>query len=246
MFKKMITFAAVAGLLFALAPSAQAGLTTSMSSSAPTAYVVISQTSADNSTSFRWNQPAGNDRNPRDAGQSFLVGAGGLVLDKITVNIDTLASAAYDSQSMTLEVFTLTNGSDFTPDSVVATESGNFVSNMKSSFDGGNTYLTFDITDVTLTAAQQYGFLLMHDAPKAIGDNMGLAAQNNSAYTDGIGITRELRGTGGDNYMEMTVWTGSSQPADLEFYLQTIPEPATTMFLGLGGLGILIRHRRRA
>jgi len=227
-------------LLFSLAVSfaictstAQAVLVTGMSSTAPTTDVVISQTAGANSTPFRWNRPAGTDRNPRDTGQSFLPSSS-FTLDKITVNISSLASSAYDSQNMTLEVFTLTDGGDYTPDSTVVTESGSLPSNMKSSFDSGSTYLTLDIPDVVLSAGQQYGFLLMHDAQQSIGDNMLLAAQANSAYTDGIGITREQRGTGGDNYKEMTVWTGSSQPADLEFYLQETsggppPPPPNTL-----------------
>ena len=221
MFKKIISIPAVAGLVFALAGDAQGVMITSMSASAPTTNVVISQTAADNNTPFRWERPAGDDRNPRDTGETFL--SSGFVLDKITVNIATLATTAYDSQTMTLAIQTFSNGSDFTPDSTVVTEGGSFASNMKSSFDSGNTYLTFDITDVTLSAGQQYGFLLMHDTQQASGDNMLLAAQNNSGYTDGIGITREQRGAGGDNYKEMTVWTGSSQPADLEFYLHHEP-----------------------
>jgi hypothetical protein len=90
----------------------------------------------------------------------------------------------------------------------------------KAAFDAGSTFLTFDITDVTLSAGQHYGFLLMHSAQQSSGDNLLLAAKANSSYTDGTGITREERGTGGNNYKATTVWTGSSQPADLEFYLQ--------------------------
>jgi hypothetical protein len=195
-----------------------------MSPTAPTVDVVISQAAADAHAPFRWNQPAGNDRNPRDTGQSFL--SSGFVLDKITVKVATLATGAYDSQSMTVAVFTLTDGGDFVPDSTVASESGLLPADMKPSFDSGDTYLTIDITDVTLNAGQQYGFLLMHDAQQSTGDNMLLSAQIGSAYTDGIGITRQQRGSGGDNYQQTTSWDGSSsRPADLEFYLQGLTAP---------------------
>ena len=207
-------------------------LNSSMSAAAPAGVLVISQTAAAHSTPLRWTRPAGTDRNPRDAGQSFLVGAEGLVLDKITVNIATLATAGYDSQPVTVEIFTLSGASDFTPDSTVATEIGNFASNMKAAFDGGDTYLTLDIPDVTLSAGQQYGFLLMHGAEQSTADNMLLAAQASSGYTAGIGITREQRGTGGDNYMETMVWTGVSEPADLEFYLYDARTPPSgTLFI---------------
>jgi len=226
-------------------------MTVSQDSAAPATDVIISQTGNAHSTPFRWNQPAGTDRNPRDTGQSFLPSAD-FTLDKITVNVSSLASTAYDGQPVTLELFKLTDGSDPWPDSMEAIGKGNLPSGMKTSFEGGDTYLTFDIGDVALSAGQQYGFLLMHDVPQASGDNMLLGAQANSAYTDGIGITREYRGTGSDVYKAMTVWTTSSQPADLEFYIQQaaapIPEPATMAAVGLAvaGLGGYVRRRRRS
>jgi hypothetical protein len=94
----------------------------SMSANAPAANVAISQPDADNSTPFRWQQPAGNDRNPRDAGQSFLVGTGGLVLDRIAVNLASLPTGTYDSQPVTLEIFTLDDEYDFVPDNILASE----------------------------------------------------------------------------------------------------------------------------
>ena len=205
---------------------------THMSAAAPTDNVAISQASADNSTPFRWERPAGDDRNPRDAGQSFLVGGGGLVLDRITVNLATLATSAYDAQLVTLEIFTLSDAYDVVPDSTIAGEVLPLPADMKSAFDAGNTFLTFDITDVTLSAGQHYGFLLMHSAQQSSGDNMLLAAKANSSYTDGTGIKREERGTGGDNYQATGVWTGSSQPADLEFYLQEASSGSVTARTG--------------
>ncbi len=191
-----------------------------MSPGPPSEGVVVSQTAADTGAPFRWEQPSGNDQNPRDAGQSFL--SSGFVLDKITVNLSTLATNAYDSGSMTVEIFKLSDGADFEPDSVVASESLVFPADMKASFDAGDTYLTIDITDVPLDAGQQYGFLLMHDAQQSSGDNMLLAGQIGSGFTDGIGIRRHNRGSAGDVYEELTLWDGdSSEPSDLEFYLQS-------------------------
>jgi len=204
---------------------------TGMSASAPTDNVAISQTAVDNSTPFRWNRAAGTDRCPRDAGQSFLVGAEGFVLDRITVNLSAAATAAYDSQPITVEIFSLTDESDVVPDHTVASESLSLPDDMKAAFDAGNTYLTIDISDVTLDAGRRYGFLLMHDALQSMDDNMLLAAKANSGYTDGIGITREQRGTAGDIYKATTVWTGSSQPADLEFYLQSAPPAGTVLVI---------------
>jgi hypothetical protein len=100
----------------------------------------------------------------------------------------------------------------------VATEGGLLPSTMKADFDAGNTYLTFDITDVALTANTQYGFLLMHDAESSA--NMLLAGNMGSAYGDGIGIARYNRGTTSDAYSEAMGWNGTYVPLDLEFYLQ--------------------------
>jgi hypothetical protein len=149
---------------------------------------------------------------------------------------------------MTLEIFTLADRSEITPNSTVASEGGTLPGGMKAAFDAGSTFLSIDLSDVSLSAGQ-YGFLFMHDAQQSLGDNMLLAAQANSTYTDGIGITREERGTCGDNFKAMTVWTGSSQPADLEFYLQAaaagVPEPTAFVLAALGLLGLMGFRRRR-
>jgi len=189
-----------------------------MSASAPTTDVAICQVSADGGTPFRYQRPAGQDRNPRDAGQSFLVHSAGLVLDTITVRIDTLTDNSFDSQAVKLEIFTLADGADFDPDRSVAIENGILPDDMKAAVDAGKSYITFDITDVTLNPRQQYGFLLTHKSEQTA--NLLLAAKTNSPYKDGIGIMREQRGAAGDNYQEATVWTGASAPGDLEFYLQ--------------------------
>jgi len=190
-------------------------MVTSLSADAPAGNVVISQTNANSNVQFLWQQPLNSDNNPRDAGQSFLVGAGGLVLDKITVNISNLTVAAYDSQSVTLDIFTLDNASDFTPNSTVVTAFGNFPSNMKASFDSGNRYLTFNIPDVTLSGGQYYGFLLKHGAQQALGSEMRLSVNTSNGYTDGIGIVQQNR----------SAYYSSS---DLKFYLQEAPLIDTT------------------
>ena len=231
MFKKMISIVAVAGLVLALTGSAPGAMIISMSSSAPTANVAISQTGGGTLQQFNYSQTG--DNMPRDAGQSFLVGPGGLTLDKITVNLNRLNTPNYDGKSMTLEIFTLTDGSDFTPNSTVSTEGGSFLADMQSQYNSNNTYLTFDITDVALSAGQQYGFLLMHDANVGAYD---MRVHRNSAgeggYTDGIGIV-QLQST-----------TFSAMGGDLEFYLQAVPEPATMSLLALGGLAVLRRRRK--
>ncbi len=209
-----------ADLLFYLQEAA-VPMVTSLSAAAPAGKVAISQTNADSNVQFQWQRPLGTDGNPRDAGQSFLVGAGGLVLDRITVNIATLSVDVYDSQTVRLEIFTLDSASDFTPNSKVVTAVGNFPSNMKASFDSGSRYLTFDIPDVTLSGGQYYGFLLKHGAQKALGSDMRLSVKTSDEYSDGTGIVQQNRST----YSAMT------SSADLQFYLQKWAPDGTVILI---------------
>ena len=237
-------------------PPPPASVTTS--ATAPTDNVAIQQTTSNGNAPWRFDRPAGTDNNPRDAGQTFLVGPGGLVLDKITVRIDTLNTSNYDGESFTLGLYEFTNALDVVPDpdkgSPIFTETFDLPASLKSDFDGGADYLTIDLTDQTLTAGQ-YGFLLMFDANEASGSNMLLAVQTDgTSYADGIAIRRLNRGTGSDAFSAQTFWTGSADnDLDMEFYLQEapagdIPEPVTMAMLGLAvaGLGGYVRRRRRA
>ncbi len=198
-----------------------------MSSSAPTAEVVVSQSGSDYSIPWRHNQQVGVDRNPRDAAQTFFVDEG-FTLDAVTVRVDLLATNGYDDDPFTFVIYEFTNATDVVPDpdanSPVYTTSVNLPSSFKADVDAGRDYLRINIPDVTLDGGQQYGFLLMFAGPAGVPDNMLLAAKANSPYTGGISLQREERGTAGDNFREGMIWNGSqTQPADLEFYLQEAP-----------------------
>ncbi len=193
---------------------------------APTTNVAIQQASSNGNAPWRYQRPAGTDRNPRHAGQTFQVGPGGLVLDKITVRIDALASAGYDGAGFTLGLYDFSNTSDVVPapdkDSPIFTQTGFLPATLKSDFDAGADYLTIDLTDQTLTAGQ-YGFLLMLDAQSGDpGDNMLLAIQTDeAAYADGIAMRRHNRGADSDAFSAQEFWTGSTDAdLDMEFYLQ--------------------------
>jgi len=245
----MAILAAVGFVLGAMggAHEAAGAMVISQASSAPTADVVVSQTNEDSNVQFNWGRPAGTDRQPRDAGQTFSYPTD-LDLDKVTVNLARLSTSDYNGDPVTLAIYPFTNNADFQPDgAAIFSEGGNLPSDMRADYDSGNVYLTFDIDDVTLGGGSQYGFLLMHDQQNGNGaeDDMRLAAKMNSLFTDGTGIIRERRTTGGDNYQAMMLWDGQQgQPGDLEFYLQetpagaVIPEPSTIVIWALGLLAL--------
>jgi len=219
------------GTLF-FAGAAQAALITTQSSTAPTTDVLISQTASSHTSPWR------TESGLRQVGQSFLVGAGGFVLDKITVNINTLANSDLDGDSFTLTINTYTDGTDFTPDSTVSTQAGNLPANLSIDFGSGDTYLTFDIDNVTLTGGQQYGFFL-DPTGFSSSTNLLLESMAASSYTSGIGL---MHGPA-----ELEVWdpTNGVQNADLEFYLQEVPEPSTFALAAFGLLGLIGFGRRR-
>ena len=214
-------------------------LLTSQASTAPASDILISQANGGASAPFGYYNTAGTDNNPRDAGQTFHIAPAlyprGVVLDKITVKIHTLSSIAYDGNGVVLGLYRFTDGTDFVPDpnkdSPILTVSGTLPRTMKSQFDSGNTYLTFDLSDYTLEAGVQYGFLLMHMTQEAISDNMLLSGQALSGYTEGMGVVRQNRGTGSDAFSAMGFWNGSiTQPGDLQFFLQgRVPPPSGTV-----------------
>ncbi|KPJ72503.1 MAG: hypothetical protein AMK72_13550 [Planctomycetes bacterium SM23_25] len=254
--KAMAMLLAVGLVLVAMGPAQGAPITTS--ATAPTDNVVIQQATSNGNAPWRFDRPAGTDNNPRDAGQTFLVGPGGLVLDKITVRIDTLNTSAYDGESFTLGLYEFSNASDVVPDpnkdSPIYTETSDLPASLKGQFDGGADYLTIDLTDQTL-AAGQYGFLLMLDENEASGSNMLIAIQTDeTSYGDGIAIRRRNRGTGSDAFSAQEYWVGyTDDNLDMEFYLQEappgdgeVPEPASAflVFLGLGAVAAYGRRRR--
>jgi len=232
------------------ASTASAALVTSTSSTAPTTNVAIQQATSDGSVPWRFQADAGVDNNPRDAGQTFLVGSGGLVLDAITVRVATLGGSSWDGQSFTLGLYDYTDASDVVPDpdkdSPIFTESGVLPASFKSDFDGGADFLTIDLTDQNL-APGQYGFLLMLDSPAI--DNMTLAGQSDgNSYADGLANRRQNRGAVGDAFSAQEIYVAPElfTDVDMEFYLQQVPEPCCGALLSLGGLGLVLVRSRRA
>ena len=216
--KTIATFLAVGLVLVAMggAHEAAGALVTSQASSAPTTNVLISQTGKAHSTPWRTQSGL------RQAGQTFSVTAD-TVLEAITVNINSIQNGDLDGDSFTLKVNRYGSTTDYTPDATLLTETGTLPGSMKSSFDGGNTYLTFDITDTSLSAGQQYGFFL-DPTGFSNSSNFLLESQGNSSFTAGIGVQH--------GPAELQIWDGGYQPADMEFYLQgtagpTPPPPST-------------------
>jgi len=231
------------------AGSVQGAFTVSQSSTAPTANVAISQAASDSNTPWRFNQPAGVDRNPRDAGQTFFIDAGtyplGFSLDAFTVRLDTLTTSGYDSAGFTVAMYNFTNAADVVPDGAAFfTDTGNLPAGMKAGFDGGSQYITIDLSDQALTGGQQYGFFLTLDVNATAGDNMQLGGHTDgSLYPGGIAFKQE--GATGTNFLPSQFLASAN--GDLEFYIQgaAIPEPSVLALVVLGSLSFVTRRRRR-
>ena len=136
------------------ASTANAVLTTSLSTTAPTTNVAISQPNEDYRSIWRFYAPAGVDNSPNDIGQTFLVGPGGLTLDKVTIKVSKaynyttqLGLTNYDGQSFTLGLYDFTDATDDVPDpdkdSPIFADSGNLPANLSAFWNvNQHTYLT--------------------------------------------------------------------------------------------------------
>jgi len=207
----------IAVLVLAIAATTAWGqMTVTQSSAAPTANVVISATYTGTPNDIPFYN-INNDR--RDVGQSFPAG-GGFALDKITVQIHTLEGNQYDGNNVRVDIFTMDDANDYTPNTpVVASASFSFPSNMFAAYGSGNEYLTFDIPDQTLTAGQQYGFLFTHQASVAANKLVLMGRWDAAAYAEGRLIY--WRPNDYQNYS-----------ADLTFWLQAGSDtPQGTLFI---------------
>jgi len=230
----------VALLAFASFPAVHAQLITSVSSTAPTANVAISFTTANYSASsgntfgMGWNGYTGNRR---DLGQTFTT-ASSFLLDRITVQLQFINANAPGS-AYSLSLYEFPSASSLTASATLGTWTGT-LPNSSTLVPAAYTYsngtvgpfLTFDMPNITLSASTTYGFVLSFTG-LTDNESLSLWTKGGGFYTGGQQIQT---GTAGS----MTFTTGSN---DVLFYVQAVPE-GSTFAMVFGGISLLLLARR--
>lgn len=182
-------------------------------------------------------------------GQSFTVGASAWQVNSISVQYYLTGSSLFDPVNLDAKIklvlFTYNStafdaaawGNYTTPAvgaATVYTEIFDFTTN------GANqNWLTFDLTtNQTLAAGQQYGFALWATNPNSggigatTGGDLGLYHTNTTSQYAG-GERLRIRSDSGNGF----------PGGDLNFVIQTVPEPSVAGLFALGVAGILRRRR---
>ncbi len=207
----------------------RAFVVSSISTSAPTENIVFSQ--PDYTSGLGWFN---TDTSRRDVGQSFLA-TSNFTLEAITYTMGGFFSSTTSTSDYTINIYS-TSSLEAAPNTgtLVSSQSGTFTFEDQ---DGGNdTFLTFDIEDVSLSSGKYYTIMLVLDDNIA-GNSITLKQSSGSVYADGY---RWLYN--GTDY-------SSSTTSDMTLYLtgSTIPEPSGAMiFPAIGGLlAVLIWKRKQ-
>lgn len=230
----------IALFAFASVPAVQAQLITSVSSTAPTADVAISFTTANYSASsgntfgMGWKGDTGNRR---DLGQTFTT-TSSFLLDRITVQLQFISANA-PSSAYSLSLYEFPSASSLTASSTLGTWSGTLPNSSilppaAYTFNNGavGPFLTFDMPNITLSASKTYGFVLSFTG-LADNESVNLWTKGGGFYTGGQQIQT---GTAGAT----TFTTGGN---DVLFYVQAVPE-GSTFGMVFGGVLLLLLARR--
>jgi hypothetical protein len=209
-------------------------VTVSTSPTAPASDIALSNV-ATSVGNFDWSWTS---TTPVNAGQIFTANTN-FTLDKVVLQITKISFAT--DQTFTVSLYEFASSSNtlnvaFTPvGSALVTATGT----LPSSGMNANSYLTFDLPDVSLTSGKVYGFVfsfLSENANNAVG-----FSRTGNTYASGQIVT-----SSDSSGSFITATTG-----DYNFYLlftSTIPEPSTAALM-LGGLvlvgGVAARHRCR-
>ena len=235
--KRFLTATAIIATL-CLGSLAQAGVSVSTSSSAPSDHLLTyNSVGYDNfAWSIKWLGNLGSNR--QEIAQSFLVsGANDWSIDRITIRVREFGTSVVN-QGFHLQVWSMSSASDYTGDSLVNAQLGTFPA---SGLSPG--YWTFGLEHITLSVGNYYAFVVGFESGPASQRfiNAVNAYSAYDLYPQGRMFLRQ--GT-------PLVWTttGYASDRDFDFYVQgsPVPEPSCFLVLGSGILALagMVRRRR--
>jgi hypothetical protein len=246
----MIVAAIMSGCGLAMCANAQVTITDS--TSAPTANILTSQ------LTDLGPGPQDNNRdymnNGGTVGQTFTV-SGNSILDSITIKGRGDSAQYYSGGPQPFTAGTVWSIliSSVNPTTGALTPLDQEQNNTYVPTGGGadsTAYLTYALANpVTLTAGQEYAFnLYVNDG--TVGESwFGLAHSTGDAYSGGTAENSNTSTTSGTGPVNAYGGFAEPNPAGYDYVFAaegtSVPEPATLAMAGLGGISLLAAWRRR-
>ncbi|GHC09923.1 PEP-CTERM sorting domain-containing protein [Cerasicoccus arenae] len=221
--KNMLKLPIVCSIIF-VAQAAIAETVVDVSPTAPDTNIEASFTSG-TASGYQWRD---NENSRRDLGQSFLADSS-FTLDAFSFSALGNVQAGASGASFDVKIFESDNISLI--GSAISTQSGTYLTSGSNPVSGN--WIVFDLEDVALTAGNYYTIVLSWDSAGVQDQDQVFGMVSGNLYGDGSA----WESSDGVNF--------SSLGGDLQFTVQSIPEPSTVaLFLGVVAISVVARQRR--